>query len=95
MKVAAIIEYSQDKLKIDENFAEHRVYLRQFLHNEKLRGAGPFAENAGAIWILDVENTEEADSIVKGDPFHEAGVIVGWKIQKFEYWSAKEARGSA
>ena len=94
MKVAAIIDYSPEKEKIKENFAAHRVYLRQFLENGKLRAAGPFADDAGAMWILDVDKLEEADNIVKGDPFYEAGAIVGWKLQPFAYWSAQEARGS-
>ncbi len=94
MKVAAIIDYSQDKEKIRETFPAHRVYLRQFLENGKLRAAGPFADDAGAMWILEVDEIQDADNIVKGDPFYEAGVIVGWKIQPFAYWSAQAARGS-
>ena len=95
MKVAAIIDYAQDKEKVQAIFPEHRVYLRTFLENGKLRAAGPLAEDAGAIWILDVETVAEADEVVKGDPFHTAGAIVGWKVLPLAYWSAKEARGSA
>ena len=95
MKVAAIIEYNQDRNMVKDHFAAHRVYLRQFLENEQLRGAGPLAEDAGAIWILDVEKEEDADRIVKGDPFYEAGAIVGWKIRKLAYWSAKGDRGAS
>ena len=95
MKVAAIIEYTADQVKVKEHFAAHRVYLRQFLENKQLRAAGPLAEDTGAIWILDVESVEAADKIVKGDPFYEADAIVDWKIRKLAYWSAKEARGSA
>ena len=94
MKVAAIIDYTGDKEKVKDNFPAHRVYLRQFLENGQLRAAGPFAEDAGAIWILEVEKIEEANNIVKGDPFYEVGAIVGWKIQPFAYWSAQEARGA-
>jgi hypothetical protein len=93
MKVAAIIEYLEDKEKIKDNFTAHRNYLRTFLENGKLFAAGPFDNNSGALWILEVETIEEAEEIVKGDPFVLADVIVSWKIRPFSYWSAKEAKG--
>ncbi|KAK0861111.1 hypothetical protein LTR87_017071 [Friedmanniomyces endolithicus] len=95
MKVAAIIDYSPDREKVKEIFPAHRVYLRQYLENGQLRAAGPFAEDSGAVWILEVTKAEDADEIVKGDPFYKAGGIVGWTIRHFSYWSAKESRGSA
>ena len=94
MKVAAIIEYSQDREKVAELWDTHRAYLRQFLENGKLRAAGPFTEDSGALWVLDVETVEEAHQIVRGDPFVEAGAIVDWKVRPLAYWSAKECRGA-
>ena len=93
MKVAAIIEYLQDKEKIKATFQEHRMYLRTFLENGKLRAAGPFADDAGTLWVLEVETVEEAEDIIKGDPFVSAGVFLSWKIRPFAYWSAKESKG--
>ncbi len=93
MKVAAIIEYVGDKEKLKNTFTAHRNYLRTFLENGKLFAAGPFGDDSGALWILEVETIEEADEIVKGDPFVLAEVIVGWKIRPFAYWSAKESKG--
>ena len=93
MKVAAIIDY--DPVKVKDTFAAHRVYLRVFLENGQLRAAGPFAEDSGGLWILDVKTVEEADKIVKDDPFVAAGAIVAWKIRPLSYWSAQQARGDA
>ncbi len=94
MKVAAIIEYNGDKEQVRALHQAHRQYLRQFLENEQLRAAGPLADDAGALWVLEVENVEEAEAIVKGDPYVAAGVILNWRIRPFAYWSAKEARGA-
>ena len=94
MKIATLIEYSQDQDKIKVTAAAHRQYFRRFLDNGQLYAAGPLAENAGALWILEVENTEEVETIIKGDPYFGVGVFVTWQIIPLAYWSAKEAKGS-
>jgi uncharacterized protein YciI len=94
MKIATIMECSQDKDKIKAFAAAHRQYFRDFLDNGQLRVAGPLTDNAGALWILEVETTEEVETIIKGDPYFTAGVFVKWQIIPLAYWSAKEAKGS-
>lgn len=94
MKFAAIIEYGGHKDALRANHAAHRTYLRSFLENGQLRAAGPFAEDAGALWVLDAENAEAAEEIVKADPLVDLGVITSWKIRPLAYWSAQEARGA-
>ena len=94
MIFAAIIEYSKNTSEVKALHSVHRQYLRSFLENGQLRAAGPFAEDAGALWVLDAESSEQASEIVKGDPYVEAGVIVSWQIRPLSYWSAQEAKGS-
>ena len=93
MKFVAIIEY-QDKENLKAHHTAHREYLRRFLENEQLRAAGPFADDEGALWVLEAETAKAADEIVKGDPYVEAGVIVSWTIRPLAYWSAQQAKGS-
>ena len=81
MKIAAIMEYIQDKEKIRASWPAHRVYRQGFLENGQLRAAGPFDDQSGALWILEVETISEAETIVKGDPFVAAGVTVSWKLR--------------
>ncbi len=92
MKYAAIIEYAGDHDKVMVGHKAHREYLRSFLANGVLRAAGPFRDDGGALWVLDAENAEAAEQIVKDDPFVAAGVIVGWTMRPLAYWSAKEAK---
>lgn len=94
MKFAAIIEYGADKDRLKATHAAHRTYLRTFLENGQLRAAGPFADDAGVLWILDADTAEAAEAIVKGDPFGAAGVITSWKVRPVAYWSAQEAKGA-
>lgn len=94
MKFAAISEYSPDRDKVKALHAAHRDHLRSFLENGQLRAVGPFADDAGALWILDAESPEEVEEIVKADPYVTPGVIVGWKLRALAYWSAQEAKGA-
>jgi uncharacterized protein len=93
VKVAVTIEYLPDKGRLQDAFQQHRGYLRTFLENGTLRAAGPFADDSGALWVLDVETIEEAEQIVRGDPAVAAGVFVSWKIRPLSYWSAQESKG--
>ncbi len=94
MNFAAIIQYGADKAKVKAFHTAHREYLRTFLESGQLRAAGPFVDDAGALWVLNTETAQQAEAIVKGDPFREAGVIVNWEIRPFVYWSAQGAKGS-
>ena len=94
MKFAAIIEYGEDKARLKADHPAHRSYLRTFLENGRLRAAGPFAEDAGALWVLDADSAEAAEEIVRGDPLVQAGVITSWVIRPLAYWSAQEAKGA-
>ena len=94
MKFAAIIEYGGDKERLKAHHPAHRAYLRTFLDSGQLRAAGPFADDAGALWVLDADTAEAAERIVEGDPLVEAGVITGWTIRPIAYWSAREAKGA-
>ena len=94
MKFAAIIEYGGDKEVLKATHAAHRTYLRTFLENGQLRAAGPFADDAGALWVLDAESKQAAEMIVKDDPLVSAGVITGWEIRPIAYWSAQAAKGA-
>ena len=94
MKFAAIIEYREDHARLKAEHPAHRSYLRTFLENGQLQAAGPFADDAGALWVLDADSAEAAEEIVRGDPLVRAEVITSWQIRPLAYWSAQEAKGA-
>jgi uncharacterized protein YciI len=81
MKFAAVIEYIKDKEKIQSIRPVHRQYLQGLLAKGQLAIAGPFMDDYGALIVYEAGSAEEAEAVLKGDPFHAAGVFVSWTIR--------------
>ena len=72
MKFAAIIEYIQDKAKIAAIRPEHRKYLAGLKERGQLAVCGPFTDDSGGLIIYEAASSEEAEKLVRGDPFNHA-----------------------
>lgn len=81
MKYAAVIEYIQDKDKVQALRPTHRQYLSELLAKGKLAATGPFTDGFGALIVYEAESPEEAEALLQGDPFHANGVFVRWTIR--------------
>lgn len=81
MKFAAIIEYLQDKAKIAEIRPAHRQYLTGLKVNGQLAVAGPFIDDSGALIVYEANTPEEAEALIKADPFHQAGIFLRWQLR--------------
>lgn len=81
MRFAALIEYIQDKDKIEAIRPTHREYLRELLAKGQLAIAGPLTDGYGALIVYEAATAEEAEAYLTGDPFHAAGVFVRWTIR--------------
>lgn len=81
MKFAAIIEYLQDKAKVDEIRPTHRQYLRGLKEKGQIAATGPFTDDSGALIIYEAATKEEAEALLKGDPFNQAGVFLKYVIR--------------
>jgi uncharacterized protein YciI len=78
MKYAALIEYITDKEKIEAVRPEHRKYLGELLASGRLAISGPTMDGWGAIIVYEADTQEQAEGLLKADPFHAAGVFVRW-----------------
>jgi uncharacterized protein YciI len=85
MKFAAIIEYSQDKEKTEAFRPAHRQYLTRLHQTGRLAASGPFTDGPGALIIYEAASVEEAEGLLKADPFHDAGIFVRWQLRP---WNA-------
>ena len=81
MKYAAVIEYSQDKAKVEAARPAHRVYLAGLLEKDQLFAAGPFLDDYGALIIYEADSAEAAEAILKADPFHAGGIFLSWVLR--------------
>ena len=84
MKFAAVIEYIADKEKIHALRPTHRQYLAGLLEKGQLVAAGPLTDDSGALIVYEAPTPEAAEALLKGDPFHAAGVFVSWKLRPWK-----------
>ncbi len=81
MKFAAIIEYLQDKAKVEAIRPDHRQYLRSLKEKGQLAATGPFTDESGALIIYEAATKEEAEALIKADPFNQAGVFLKYTLR--------------
>ena len=81
MKFAAVIEYIQDKEKIAAIRPVHRQYLASLKEKGQLAASGPFTDDYGALIVYEAATKEDAERLLRGDPFCENGIFVQWTIR--------------
>ncbi|MFL5341030.1 MAG: YciI family protein [Gemmataceae bacterium] len=81
MKFAAIIEYSQDRPKVEAHRPARRQYLTTLLQQGKLAATGPFTDDSGALIVYEADTPEQAEALLKADPFHAVGVFLSWRLR--------------
>jgi uncharacterized protein YciI len=81
MKYAAVIEYLQDREKVESIRPSHRQYLFSLRDSGKLAASGPFADDWGALIIYEAGSAEEAEQLLRADPFFANGIFLSWTIR--------------
>lgn len=84
MKFAAVIEYSQDKEKVEAVRPSHRAYLTSLMEKNQLVAAGPFEDGYGALIIYEADSEEGVEALMKADPFHAAGIFIRWTVRPWK-----------
>jgi uncharacterized protein YciI len=91
MKFAAIIEYAQDKAKIAAVRPVHRQYLASLKEKGQLAASGPFTDDSGALIVYEAATREDAEALLRGDPFHQNGIFVSWQLRPWNTVIANRA----
>ena len=81
MKYAAIIEYISDAEKVQSIRPVHREYLQSLKARGSLAASGPFTDGSGALIIYEAETPDQAEALLRDDPFNQGGVFVSWSIR--------------
>lgn len=84
MKYAASIEYSQDKALVEGARPRHRAYLTSLIEKNQLFASGPYEDGSGALIVYEADSPEGVDTLMKADPFFEAGVFLKWTIKPWK-----------
>jgi uncharacterized protein YciI len=81
MKFAAVIEYTQDKTKIQEVRPLQRQYLADLKARGQLAASGPFFDDSGALIVYEAGSRKEAERLLRGDPFYQSGIFLKWQLR--------------
>ena len=84
MMFAASIEYLQDATVVEAHRPAHRAYLTTLLEQGRLFASGPYADGSGALIIYEADTVDAAESLLKADPFHAAGVFLQWTLRPWK-----------
>ena len=93
MKFAVRIDYAPERERLLSGAPAHRVYFRGLLADGRLLAAGPFTDDAGALWISQADTPEQAEQMVRNDPYAASGVFANWQVHRLAYWSAEAHKG--
>lgn len=90
MKFAAVIKFKTDDPKVAEIRPAHRQYLGNLFEQGKLVLSGPFSEGGGALIVYEAATKDDAEAILKADPFTRAGLFTSWEINPWNVlWANK------
>jgi uncharacterized protein len=81
VKFAAIIEYIQDEAAVQAVRPTHREYLRGLKESGRLVTSGPFTDGSGALIVYEAHSAQQAETLIRDDPFHGAGVFASWVLR--------------
>ena len=81
MKFAAVIEYVQDKAKVQQHRPVHRQYLTGLREKGQLVVAGPFTDDSGGLIVYEAPSREEAEKLILADPFHQHGIFLRYQLR--------------
>ena len=68
MKIAAIIEYLQDKETVERLRPIHRQYLASLKEKGQFAISGPFADGSGALIVYEAESAAAAEARSRSRP---------------------------
>ena len=83
MKFAAIIDYANHD-QIASTRPAHREYLTSLKERGKLVTSGPFEDDSGALIIYEADSPDEAESMIREDPFNKAGVFASYSLRPWK-----------
>jgi uncharacterized protein YciI len=80
-----VMDYCEDKQRLASVRPRHRDYLRALIGAGKVLSAGSFVpEDDGGLFLYEAPSHEEAEKMVRDDPYVLDGVAVTFKLREYE-----------
>lgn len=61
----------------------HREYIASLVEKGVVLGAGPYADDTGALIIYEAADEPTLKEIIAADPYTPANVVADWKIREW------------
>ena len=84
MTFAVTVKYNHAPDAIASVRPTHRQYCADQMKEGHYVVGGPFPDDSGALIVYEAESKEQVDSIMRNDPFCQAGVFASWEIQPWK-----------
>jgi uncharacterized protein YciI len=79
-KFAAMLEFTEDQGLVERTRPTHREYLKSLLVAGKIVMSGPYEDGTGALIVYEAADQNEAEGILRNDPYTKAGVITNGRV---------------
>jgi uncharacterized protein YciI len=92
---AVIYRYAEEPARLDEHRPKHKDYLAALYEQGRIVVSGPLTDGAaGALLIIDADNTEHVAALLDPDPFWQLGLIADRQIRRWSpfFGAARLAR---
>jgi len=90
MKTFLVILKEKSKKQLDKNLLHRHIeHLKQLTQSGHLLMCGPFADDSGAMLVLQANSHSDAENLIQADPFIEEAFYGDYSIT--EFYSANEA----
>lgn len=78
-----ILSNKRPELLTTNLLEKHINFLKKLDHKGFLKICGPFTDNKGAVLIINSDSLEQAENLIKQDPFLKENYYQHFKIHEF------------
>jgi len=82
-RFAVELVYADDPAERLEIRPKHREYLQELAARGVLLGAGPHADDKGALVIYEADDEAGVREIIANDPYSSVNAVAEWRIREW------------
>ena len=80
-----LMDYCEDRKRIESVRPHHQAYLCRLIDQGKLISAGSFLpDDDGGLFLYEAATLRDAEGMVQDDPYIREGLITTYKLREYE-----------